>query len=557
MRIVFGIVALLAFGLGPALAQEETTEEPLPSFTATLSALPQSPEATLMPLMTATEQPPTEEPPTATPAATFTPRPDVPDFIFNWAEEVIYPQAVRFTLTVNRPISEISALVLNIRAQGEPNREIQVNVAENAVTASDTFTDFVFLWRIPASNPLPFQAAIDYDWLVVLTSNASARVPGAFYFGDPNISWVVDSDPNGVLDLIYPRDTVNAALLRQSIQPVYDLLVANTGTRIGLSLALTDREYPFDPCDSPRQEPVTLFGPRSGTQVTCANSVLDGVLRQLGYTAFPVTSITGAPLQPAILETMVNAFYGSRWQALPVWFREGVTTFYTPGDKTDLIFRARQAFRVQPPYTLEQMNNPETVDLSIWQAQSYGMVLYMAELASVERLFVLANGIEGSFEDAYETAIGQPLEALLPNWTQWIYSGVAVADAQLSLYQGATAIPSPTITVTLFPPSETPTATRTPTATFTATPFGFRLTATPLPSLTPTRTPTPRPATVTPRPAGFVDATPVPAVVNTGDDNGGSVDRNVVVAGAGAAVLVALAIIGYVILSMRRGNPGS
>lgn len=506
---------------------------------------------------------PTVVVPTATPSITLTPAPPtitptprviVPDFIFTWSEEMIYPAAVRFTLTVARPISQVVGLSLAIDAPGQATRQITVNANESAVARTDTFTDFVYLWRIPANNPLPFQAEVSYAWTVTVDPEQTAIVPGAFAFTDPNINWVVDDDPAGNLGLIYPEDTVAAALIRSSAAEVYNVLRVNTGRAPTFNLVLTDPNYPFDPCDAVDDTPNAVTGLRTGTTVACTTDVMGGVLNALDYELFEVDSLVGAPVREDVIREMVARFYEPDWRDsdVPQWFRTGLAYLYQPSDKSALLETVRGSYRLYRPFSLSQMNTPDAENRFLWDAQSYTMVLYIAERIGLERLFALAQ-TDTPFAEAYQTILDEPLEALIPTWRNWIFSDVAASGAQLTLYQGATSVPLPTQTATPYPPTPTHTPTDTPTATPTETPFGFLATTTALPSITPTPTERSRAATRTPRPASFAltpTAAPIVQAAEATTNDEGIDPRLLVIGGAGVLLIAVFAI--YFVTSPRQ-----
>jgi hypothetical protein len=156
-----------------------------------------------------------------------------------------------------------------------------------------------------------------------------------------------------------------------------------------------------------------------------------------------------------------------------------------------------------------------------WSAQSYGMVLYMAEQLGVDGLFNLASSLsaDNALAEAYAEATDSTLSGLISAWSSWLFTPQAVSAYGYSPYLPTTA--TPTVTMT-FTPTITPTFTPSLTPTIT-------------PSVTGILSPTPRPPTIVPptptpsltsRPAGSVPnpiTTPTAAPETTaaaGDDEG-------------------------------------
>lgn len=519
----------------PVLAQTETPE-PVPE---------ETPEV----IEPSTEMPPPPGTPTPTPTET----PVVPDFVYAWSVEPIYPSAVRFTLTLDRPLVSVTSLTLNLRPDGEPPRTRTVDAADSAVNVTQTYTDFIYIWQL--DEPLPFPEVVTYDWFIVVDNNLTAEVPGAFLYGDTVVDWVRDDDPEGFLDLIYPQGRLNPSRVRDDLRPVYDLIAADLGANPRFSLWLHNNDFPMDPCISDAEGERQAVSPLSFTRVPCTPDVM-AIADGIGYTPLRSSSITrGSALNQHLLDVMIDEFYGSVWaeRDVPEWFQVGYSYFLQPSGKSNLIETARSAARTGQIYSLNRMNSRENVVDLYWEAQAYGFVLYMAEQIGVPALmrFAAEAGDGESFAQAYEAAVGRSLSALQPAWENWVFTGRALTSANVDLYRGPTQPPTETLSPTPFPPTATPTVTDTPTATPTPTVTGV-LTATPLPTRTPSITPTAAPPSITPRPAGFRDPitpTLVPVSTMSADDQ---VDP--LVAGGVAAIFITLAVLIVAAVRMTRNR---
>ncbi|MFW5691550.1 MAG: hypothetical protein ACOCXZ_03520, partial [Chloroflexota bacterium] len=274
---IIGLLVCLGLLTGPAAAQEETEE---PTASPTVDAPPGADTAT--PTVTPTPEGPTETatpgPPTPTPPPTNTPRPDVADFVFDWSEDILYPQAAYFELVLDLPLSDVAALTLNIQPQGEA-RGYSVDDASlrAAAVITEPFTEIEYIWTVPPQDPPRFEALVNYTWEVITGDGRTAIVPGVFAFSDPRIDWVQESSADGPLTLFYPADTINEEVLRGTLSRVYELLSGVTGRRPAFRLLLTGPGYALDPCAS--QE--TITGPRSGVVVPCEGDVVDTIIANL------------------------------------------------------------------------------------------------------------------------------------------------------------------------------------------------------------------------------------------------------------------------------------
>ncbi|PJF22837.1 MAG: hypothetical protein CUN56_04010 [Phototrophicales bacterium] len=497
----------------------------------------QTPEGTPPFFTTATPTPlPFTATPTRRPTATITPtpRPDVPDFIFDWQDAVLFPTGIYFKLVIDRPLTQIQDITLTLSVDGETEpRVIPFEILRGAVVFDAPFTEIQYIWNAPPNDPPPFQAVIRYTWTVVTSQQEIANIPGVLAFRDSRYNWV--ESRHNWLNLLLPENTINPEQVHDALQPIYTLLQSNTGRSLQFSLLLTNESYPINPCNGDLTYP--------GGSVPCRGDVIEGMIAELGYSPFHASQMETERVIAELTSYLVTMFYDG--VNLPAWFINGLTYFYAPTDKRGLVELLKEAARTGRLYTLNEMQTPDETNRILWDAQSYSMVVYIARLAGVDAVFELARG--GDFATRYQEVTGLPFEGLLPSWENYIFRQVAMDDANLSLYAGATDLPTATNTVTPFPPTATDIPTNTPTNTPTPTVTGV-LSATPLPSLTSTLTPRPGTPTITPLPAGFVFPTytpePSPTPLPTQADAGSN--SNVVLALAVAIISLAIVIVGYI-----------
>ena len=493
------LMVLVASSIGPVQAQSQPTQTPDPSATATNTPRPTRPG-----------------PPTATPTST----PDVPDFIYRWSNEVIFPQAVHFQIVINYPLEQIAELTLTINASGQPARVLERDqlVAEGLYIA-DSFTELRFSLAAIRDGDIwfPLLTPVEYQWEIGITDGQQAVIPDAFVFNDAVNPWQLDDDPEGVLGLLYPAEQVDPLPLRNGLRDVIATLAERSGAELEpvVNLALIPTGSEFDKCASDEDGQSVALGPRTGVAVPCDAQIPQRLVSAMGFTPLVVDAGEGIGLQQTLMTHLMERFYGPLWAGrdVPEWFRVGWQMLLTPTDHSGLLQLVRSAARINPLYGLSDTPDAKAADRPLWEAQAYTMVLYVARIGGMDAVYELARdgGADEPFAESYERITGRALEAMVPGWRNWIYSGVAERDAQMALYDGPTAIPSATATVTPFPASPTATATHTPTITPTPTVTGF-LTATPLPTLTATVSPTARPPTLTPRPASMaISDTPTPA----------------------------------------------
>jgi hypothetical protein len=500
----------LAFCISSAAMAQDNTE--MPEATAELLDIP--PSAT--PTMTIAP---------GTPIPTPTPTPSISPVVITWGEEMFYPQAIHFHIDFALPLSQLRVLTLVIEVENQPTRAIPMAELIRSAISDEQSTQIRYFWHIPSADLLPFLSEVIYHWEVTTAAGESIVVPGVVSYADPDNDWVQDSNLNDPLSFVYPQNGININPLRDGLNSVYALLAENTGNSPQFRLALYSDAHPLERCHDGDAGGLVVTG-NYGTELACREPVINTLIASTGYTPHPVQSNGGFVLAQELTRHMVEVFYAPVWggQDIPAWFKTGLAYVYFPGDKVYLLETLRIATRHQEQFSLEEMNAPPepAMNRALWEAQSYGMVAYMIDQMGLAQVFQFASqvGVDTEFSESYAVAMEQPIEALLAQWNNWIFSGASVIGFELRLYAGPTPIPTHTPHATRFPASPTPTPTYTstptptPTVTLTPTPTGV-LTSTPLPSLTPSLTPETGPPTLTPRPPTYLTVqptlTPVPA----------------------------------------------
>lgn len=475
-----------------------------------------------------------------------TPQPEQ-NYINSWTTEVIFPQAIRFTIVLDRPAGELSSLVLAIRPQGRSPLAVEVDLESAAV--SEPFAELAYVWDIPASAPPRLFQDIELEWRAIADDGEQAHVTDTLEFTDQRVTWARRQEqpisltiPAGSSEL--PENVVGR--LRRELQPVYDLLEKNTGRTETFDF-IVYAAMPPNCTWSDISEPIAV-GPVSGEVVPCDRSLAGQIFEASGLTVIESDRRNLNEIRAALVEAMVRRFYN--WQNTPDWFQAGLAAFYGTSPRSGDLPRLTAAARNDRLFPLADMNvMPEDTDEELWMAQSYGMVVYLASQIGVQKLFDLAQAASTaeSFDDVYQSALNKPLAALLPAWEQWIFTSQAASAFNITPYQAATPTPTSTSTPTL---TLTPTDTITPSPlppTLTPTPPGFVPTLTPSPTQMPSRTPTPLPPTVTPRPPdSLFTPTAVPAVTL---DN---LNSPVGMLGLVAIVVIVIAILVILFTGFRR-----
>lgn len=492
-----------------------------------------------------------------TPSRTPSPTPTLSRLILAWSDELFYPQAVLFEISIALPRQQIQrvGLVMDIDGVGYT---IPMDALMQGAVERDSRTDIRYVWYVPPDDLPPFESVLTYAWEVVSTDGESVDVPGSAPYNVPDAPWTQDDAPDSPFSFVYPDGGIQIDPARNMLNNVYEFLAEHTGQSPVFRLALYSDAYPLERCHTDKDGSLVITGTQ-GTEIICREPVIDRLIARTGHTPFKVADSHSLGIQQQLVRYMVETFYAPVWDGrdVPDWFKTGLMYVYLPGEKTYLLDRLREATRNHTLFTLDEMRTrveSPTANIALWEAQSYGMVAYMVDKMGLDALFGFANtaGNGETFAESYTGAMQIPPEALLPDWEHWIFSGAAAANFGLRLYAGPTPFPSPTPTITPFPASPTPLPTATSTITPTPTVTGV-LSATPMPTLTSIPTQTPVPPTITPRPAGFIP-TPTPRAAVPPEPETGFVfplsREQAAILAAVIIVLVSAVAAGYV--GMRR-----
>lgn len=461
----------------------------------------------------------------------------VTGFVRDGAAEIIFPQAIRFSVDLAIPLADIRSAELTLEWDDHDPVVVLVGTG-NWYSAVDTETGALldYILSIPVDDPPPLFSEVRYRWSFEAADGSSGTLEDTFIFQDPRIDWLVTASESR-FSIAAPR---SLSALVNALDEVHGLLEANTGRRVQAHGLV----YPFDPGCTPGDDTgTTIARGQSGTTVVCEDGIADAVLA--GYELLFLQP--DATPEELVIGWLARRAYAPLWagKTVPDWFSAGLAQFYAPTPKNALLPPAQQAARDGRVLSLDEMRNEaQTV---LWRAQSLGMILYIADRIGYAGLYDLARVDGDDFASAYERAMDEPLSALIPAWQQWIFTGNAEAGYGITPYQPPTPLPTDTPTASTTPTAtSTPSMTPTATPTATATPRGAA-TLVPAPTVTPSMTLTPLPPSVTPRPPGSLPTiTPPPTALQT------AVAQPGVQAGAVALLIVVLGVL--IFLFIRLGN---
>lgn len=447
--------------------------------------------------------------PTRTPSAT--PNRTLVPLLTRAESEMLFPAAVRFSVTANLPLEDVIALYLRIyQPDGTLNiapflDPKQVGIALNAQTAL-----FTYVWEFtPEEAPLPF-SPIRFEWQVQSAEGISVA-NGELLFQDALLSapqpvkrW---QSVGTVLQLYSHNADLALELLHQDAMRIFELVSQQTGIAPSRRIVIYDPEVTFclrDPDGTPYVESRTI----GGTRRTCDPNAALAIYERYGFTLLRRQTLAFNELQDRLTELIVSRAYAVLWEKappIPEWFKAGLARLYSVRPNSGALGIALERLRTNRPLLAlselaELPENRSNAEWRLWQAQSYLLTLYMAERVGAGAPFAFARALAKAtdFETAFRAFFGLSTAAFYAEWQAWLRSERAARAVRWTPYQ-----------------ETTPTPTLTPTITATRTPLPPRASPTPLPTITPARFPTNTrflTATFTALPPGSLRRpTPIPA----------------------------------------------
>lgn len=469
------------------------------------------------------------------------------EYLQNYDVLLLYPEAIWSDFVLLRPVTDFASASMTVTQQSGFNQTVTLSLSDIA-EVTEPYTDFEYVWPIPLENPPRLYELTTVRWDFTRTDGTIDSLAVSLRFEDNRAAWLTDATEN--VRLASP-DRLNPATIRNEVEQLYALMQTRSRQSGQIGLALYDSGLPSDPCerDASGAPIVRAQGIVRSVTLPCDAARSQALHAASGYTLVQVDYLTYNAALEAVSRALVDRLYAPLWgeSDVPAWFRYGLGVFYAPTDKSVYLDEVQRAARTGG-LLLEYAQPPaDPIKRATWQAQSYGLVLYMAEQIGVDGLFDLAASLGTStLESGYRAAADAPLAGVFPAWRDWIFSQAARTAYTFNPYLDVTPTPTATLSPTPFP--STPTRTFTPTFTPSVTPTVTGvLSPTPRPTDTPSATPTP---TFTPRAAGSFTFNP-----NTSAPQSAAPDVTVpLLIGAGVVLLIAL-VLGLRLVRRGRKKP--
>lgn len=452
--------------------------------------------------------------PDATPTPSATPNRTLLPILTRAETEMLFPVAIRFSVTLNVPLEDVITLYLRIyQPDGSLNITPLLDPRRDGIALDPRTALITYLWDFtPEEAPAPF-TPLRYEWQVQTAFEGISATSGEFLFQDtlrsaqqPATRWQISEMP---LQLYSHNADLALNLLHQNALRVYTFVSQQTNIAPSQKIVIYDPEATFCQRDLTDAEGAPYIESRTigGTRRACDPNAALAIYERYGFSLIRRQTLAFNELQDRLTEQIVRRAYAVLWESappIPAWFSEGLTRLYHTTPNSGALSIVLERLRGNRPiFTLRELITPpealSAADLRVWQAQSYLLTLYLADRAGAEAPFALARDLASAsdFEQALRARFGSGSAALYTEWQAWLRSERAARAVRWTPYLETTP---------------TPTATRTATPTRTAAPP--RSSPTPLPTITAAFFPSITPivtATFTALPPGSLQRpTPVP-----------------------------------------------
>ncbi|NJL94139.1 MAG: hypothetical protein HC915_10645, partial [Anaerolineae bacterium] len=388
------------------------------------------------------------------PGAAQEPSPTPADTGAIFAQEValLLPVALRFSADVATTRTDLRSASLTV-FQPEGVQEVYELDLEATVENLSVDTLRLTLTLLLDAVPLrPFEP-VNYRWEVRTRGQVASEWLGEFVL-EPRIRATWTEAGEAPITLHYAEPDLAAFTLLEDLQRAYTLLQNQAEAAPTVRLAIFGVEDALCQAEAETNRLHVINAP----EFDCSPESYAAWLAEAGVLLVQRQSLDFTQLQDQLNAALVNAFYAERWAsaaAIPAWFQAGLSMLYRPlpGGQELAIARAAQELNNAP--ALATPPAPQDVQRAIWEAQSYLMVLYLAERFGAQAPFELAEALtrRPDFDATLMALTNLPFSQLERDWRAWLRSPEAERAALWTPYLPTT--PTPTATRTPSPRSST------------------------------------------------------------------------------------------------------
>jgi hypothetical protein len=377
----------------------------------------------LLPLYASFAQDAGDETPTLTPS----PTPEA-GVIVRHGYELIFPVELEFSLIVSVPPSDIQSGEVILSQDSGFQQTIPLNLDTDINLANADSLEIRKAIRFELNNaPRPFER-LDYEWRLN-SVRGTDNLERWLLFQPDDVEW--QHTPADALRMYWHDDNLAANILREELQPAIDQIASHTGTSPSLDFAIYSPD--FEICVPDEEDESTLVYP-GHPQYSCSLDDLRDYYGNHGIAFIQPPDSGFDTLQNEMIEVMVIQAYAPGWvgRGVPVWFAEGLAQLYRQNINVGAVEIARSAEAqdmLLPPSRLENLlpDDADAFDQRLWDAQSYTLLLYLADTFGEDAPIDLATAFPEaeSFDVALQNITGMTLAENFRLWRQWLRSDEA------------------------------------------------------------------------------------------------------------------------------------
>jgi hypothetical protein len=436
--------------------------------------------------------------------------------------EIVFPAVVRFYVSVDVPLSDLETVSLTLNQASGLQVTLAINPEQHLIESRDDGADLVYDWETTSdSGPVPFEP-LNYLWEIETDDGTVSSAAHEILFEDTaRTPWNSAGEPP--LTLYWHNTNLAGGAIRDDVMVAYELISHQ------IARSPLFRYVIYDPgaalCETEKipdsEETRQVVFADDGTSFPCAVEMYPQLYANGDMTFLQRPDLGYAVLQDYLIQMMVRDGYNLIWQeaSIPDWFTAGLATLYRLRPTYSALQVVQTAARTDSLLQLPEMavrpgNDEEYQKRVLWDAESYLLVVYLADRYGADAPFDLAHDLrEDGFEAAFQALVG---DEFWNQWTAWLFTEEVERALGWTPYQPTTPTPTASPTSTPIPPTFTPSPTRTATPTATSTFLGDQLPTLVVQEVTATIAQTP---TNTPLPPGSLPtASPEPVVKEVSSD---------------------------------------
>src|SRR3954453_8284742 len=106
----------------------------------------------------------------------------VAGFVIDGGTEILFPEAIRFSVNLSIPATSLTSASLTITPQGHKPITVLVNAIQTALVYWEPKARLVYYWRIPLDDPLPLFGSVSYQWSFIASDGTVGTLNDSFTF---------------------------------------------------------------------------------------------------------------------------------------------------------------------------------------------------------------------------------------------------------------------------------------------------------------------------------------------------------------------------------------